>query len=71
MLSPGSDTIHSHFIGQSQIAASKFKREENDNLTICFKEERDEITLSRVNDYDSQHRDYFFERKINNSVTLS
>lgn len=50
---------------ESHIAITKFKREENDSLTICTKENRGEIIVNRVNDDDSQHRDYFLERKIN------
>lgn len=56
----------------NHIATSKFKREENDNPTLSFEEERDEIIVKRFNDYDSQHRDDFLDRKIDkNSVTLS
>lgn len=56
----------------NHIATPKFKKEENDNPTLSFEEERDEIIVKRFNDYDSQHRDYFLDRNTDkNSVTLS
>lgn len=48
----------------SHIATSKFKREKNGNPTICFKEERDEITVNIFNDYDNQHGGYILQRKL-------
>lgn len=51
------------------IAASKFKREGNDTLTICFKEDGGEVIVNRVNNYDSHHRDYFLERKTDKKLS--
>lgn len=51
------------------MATSKFKRDGIDTFTTCFKEDRGEVTVNRDNGYDSQHRDYFWEREIEEKLS--
>lgn len=53
----------------SHMATFKLKREEYNNPTIGFKDKREDITMNRFSDYDSQHRGYSLERKTDKVVS--